>query len=787
MTRIALGFIWFLILTTTAFANTPQAPFHLGRIWLNPEFDGAEGWSGSCLQYPGGIPREGAAGNENEICRGWVGQGQKWGTYLFSTDWTDPEGTAWDHTMSYAFRSYDYSYYTQFEPDAREWAYLYAVGMQEYLRFARPVISIQTVSSTTGADTSITVQMHPGSAGWDSIHTNLPDHDGVGPLPDPIIDPGLVTEETIESVWRYIQGVELKRRMYGYPYGSPHQDYVLQDITLTNNGISGNIASAPVLTGQSLTNVVWAQAYDYRNPQALGSQYGRDSDGMYVEPWGVGNHSAVLFSDGDDPVAPGPDWGDPSTNPFYQAHMMSTAHILIGPLFVSTGSGVNYATDDPAQPAFRMMYFERGLDTWNPKIWEWADAERSRQLLACGTFQPPLNTDYKDYIPTAAIAAEDPGPTAVIGYGPLDGGEIGETSWADHGWDIPFGESVRIVQMVAAGGLDQEEARRIGSNWILRVSGQQVGVSRDYAKPAQVDPDGWMGPGETALVQSGRDTAMKAAALAYWNFHGTLPDNVTPEMLTSWGIADLINPKPVGHGEFDVPDAPRSPGGIYVQSLNLDGIEVRWTMEAETAPDHDTGVHDFVGYRVWRQSGSRNAPFELIAQGPASSFMEIEVDGALPAGRRHLDIQILAGTDYWYAVTTYDDGSQNWARPTKSLESSRWWTWTGYSYIGVTATDWGPGLVKIASSHLEANMPNPFNPVTTIRFTLEHATPVKLVVYNTAGQRVRTLIDGARYAGSHNIVWDGKDAMGRKCASGVYVSRLITPKMTDVRKMMLVR
>ena len=96
-------------------------------------------------------------------------------------------------------------------------------------------------------------------------------------------------------------------------------------------------------------------------------------------------------------------------------------------------------------------------------------------------------------------------------------------------------------------------------------------------------------------------------------------------------------------------------------------------------------------------------------------------------------------------------------------------------------------MVKIASSHLEANMPNPFNPVTTIRFTLEHATPVKLVVYNTAGQRVRTLIDGARYAGSHNIVWDGKDAMGRKCASGVYVSRLITPKMTDVRKMMLVR
>ncbi len=43
------------------------------------------------------------------------------------------------------------------------------------------------------------------------------------------------------------------------------------------------------------------------------------------------------------------------------------------------------------------------------------------------------------------------------------------------------------------------------------------------------------------------------------------------------------------------------------------------------------------------------------------------------------------GENYWYRVTAYNDGTQNWAQPGRSLESSRWWTWTGFSHIGVTA------------------------------------------------------------------------------------------------------
>jgi hypothetical protein len=76
---------------------------------------------------------------------------------------------------------------------------------------------------------------------------------------------------------------------------------------------------------------------------------------------------------------------------------------------------------------------------------------------------------------------------------------------------------------------------------------------------------------------------------------------------------------------------------------------------------------------------------------------------------------------------------------------------------------------------LEQNVPNPFNPSTTMRFTLpENARHVTLAVYNLRGQRVRTLADGPMEAGTHVAFWDGRDALEQDAASGVYFCRLST-------------
>ena len=85
------------------------------------------------------------------------------------------------------------------------------------------------------------------------------------------------------------------------------------------------------------------------------------------------------------------------------------------------------------------------------------------------------------------------------------------------------------------------------------------------------------------------------------------------------------------------------------------------------------------------------------------------------------------------------------------------------------------------------NAPNPFNPTTTIRFSLPAAGTARLAVYSVAGQLVRVLVDGPTAAGAHAIVWDGRDASGREVASGVYVYRLISKDGVMTRRMTLAR
>ncbi len=73
---------------------------------------------------------------------------------------------------------------------------------------------------------------------------------------------------------------------------------------------------------------------------------------------------------------------------------------------------------------------------------------------------------------------------------------------------------------------------------------------------------------------------------------------------------------------------------------------------------------------------------------------------------------------------------------------------------------------------LSQNHPNPFNPSTTIRYTIPGAGIVYMAVYDVNGRHVRTLVDGVADAGHHTVKWDGLDAAGRPSASGVYICRL---------------
>ena len=95
--------------------------------------------------------------------------------------------------------------------------------------------------------------------------------------------------------------------------------------------------------------------------------------------------------------------------------------------------------------------------------------------------------------------------------------------------------------------------------------------------------------------------------------------------------------------------------------------------------------------------------------------------------------------------------------------------------------------VPIDDFALGANQPNPFNPETTLRYALPAAQPVRLTVYDMLGQQVRVLVDGEQPPGWHQVVWDGRDQVGRPVASGIYLYRLQTPQFSQTRKMILLR
>jgi hypothetical protein len=88
---------------------------------------------------------------------------------------------------------------------------------------------------------------------------------------------------------------------------------------------------------------------------------------------------------------------------------------------------------------------------------------------------------------------------------------------------------------------------------------------------------------------------------------------------------------------------------------------------------------------------------------------------------------------------------------------------------------------------LAQNYPNPFNPSTTIRYALAKKSGVTLEIYNTIGQRVRTLFSGEQTTGEYESVWDGTNDAGGHVSSGVYFYRLRTGEYNAVRKLVMIR
>lgn len=88
---------------------------------------------------------------------------------------------------------------------------------------------------------------------------------------------------------------------------------------------------------------------------------------------------------------------------------------------------------------------------------------------------------------------------------------------------------------------------------------------------------------------------------------------------------------------------------------------------------------------------------------------------------------------------------------------------------------------------ISQNYPNPFYGTTTIRYGLPKSEPVRVEVFNIAGQSVRVLANEVQSRGYKFLKWNGEDETGTKLGCGVYFYRITTPKYEATKKMLLLR
>ncbi|MCX6170273.1 MAG: T9SS type A sorting domain-containing protein [Ignavibacteriales bacterium] len=176
-----------------------------------------------------------------------------------------------------------------------------------------------------------------------------------------------------------------------------------------------------------------------------------------------------------------------------------------------------------------------------------------------------------------------------------------------------------------------------------------------------------------------------------------------------------------------------------------------------------------------------------ISEGVSFTLAPIASNTAVLASLYWADPALDNGTTATGLRTT---GTFNFAYPTTALSYT-----AGTSNQPLGALTWFGIAVGVKDNittiptgyELSANYPNPFNPSTTIHFALPERAQVKLVVFNSLGQIVASLVNETKESGSYSVVWNGKSEHGFIVPSGIYFYRIDAGNFSSTHKMVLLK
>ncbi len=604
---LIIASIFMLMLTFFAdFAmagGTSEGYMNIGRLWYSAGYDGAEGF-GDQGAWPGGRFADNNWGSWNI---------KKFGSVAGVKDWKAPNGQTYSYWTSGAHRTHDYNYDPWWKEQLNLMQVL-PVDLTIYQRWEQPSVYVNGNNIIADAGDAY-LKSHSNTA----------------------VDPNLITERAIRSRWRYTMGAELVQWVYGY--STPvHEDYVLLDYTLTNNGkVYGHEPFDPnqwphtewphIMEGQTLHGFWWESNVQANNSN-MGEAYSfgnQDNVGEFFTPLadeGI-NTPMFLFYDGDHPDDGVKDWGDPSKDDRW-VELLSPAFLSLGTLYADKSASDH--TNDPTQPHNTNIVEERYNDLGKTYL---TMPDQYNAVFQEGVhFQ--LDTPARDINPSIHQ------PCAYQCFGP---------------YDLNFNDHIEVIEVLAGNGISEKLCQEYG------VKAKQA----NFTGPIMDEIE--------ALYKTGKDSLINTIKAANWNVNGDKG----------------------GKEKFDLPDAPRPPANFYVSS---DGprIKLTWSDEPREDKDFDTGVKDFAGYRVYRAIGRSDSLYHMVYDGTDNTFY---------------DTDVTTGYQYFYYVVAYDDGTQNWENPGVSLESGKFYCWTGWAPTGVTSSS-APITSEASMDNIRV-VPNPYN------------------------------------------------------------------------------
>lgn len=226
-------------------------------------------------------------------------------------------------------------------------------------------------------------------------------------------------------------------------------------------------------------------------------------------------------------------------------------------------------------------------------------------------------------------------------------------------------------------------------------------------------------------------------------------------------------------GQLALPEDPWLSLWILVQTgTTVDRFAVEFTVREDTDGEgYEEGEDDSFQHIVSFEKADADDTWRQISA-PLDSFNDLMTggDGTFDGSVDELVIVIsgVEGPEATDVLVDFDDILFTSGPPKAPTAVSR---------ISEQPAAWSLGLA----------WPNPFNPVTTIHFSMPAAGDVELAVYNSLGQKVRTLVSGVRDAGEYAVTWDARDDRGAPVASGVYLYRMAGLGFARTHRVVLAR